>query len=367
MADQDLDRSEAATPFKLQKARAQGQTARSVDVVGSAVFLAGVAWLTWQGGAAWQALLEAARLPLLYAGEGRQGLSAWWPLVTQLVTASARLLAPLFAALMGAAIVASMAQTGAVLSFEPLRMDFSRLNPVTGLQRICSLRTLFNGARACVKLVLLALVAWFALRSLFPQFHALGNLSAGGFVQLLLQDLGSLGWKMGLALALVGCADLAFTRREFGQRMRMSRRELKEEYRHREGDPRIRGRLRELRREMLKRSQSVQNTREADVVLTNPTHYAVALRYVHGEMDAPRVIAKGAGQLAAAMREMAARHRVVVVQNPPLARRLYREAPLDATIPASFHAEVARIIVWVLAARRRREAAAAAALAGAAA
>jgi flagellar biosynthesis protein FlhB len=101
----------------------------------------------------------------------------------------------------------------------------------------------------------------------------------------------------------------------------------------------------------------VKNTRTADVVLTNPTHYAVALRYVHGEMDAPKVVAKGAGQLAAAMREIAARNRVVVVQNPPLARRLFREAAIDEYLPRSFHVEVARIIVWVFAMRQQRQAA----------
>jgi flagellar biosynthetic protein FlhB len=178
------------------------------------------------------------------------------------------------------------------------------------------------------------------------------------FVRILLANAASLGWKMALALGVIAAADLLFTRREFTRNMRMSRRELKEEFRQREGDPRIRARLRELRRELLQRSQSLRNTRDADVVLTNPTHYAVALRYVHGDMPAPRVVAKGAGQLAAAMREIAARHRVVVVQNPPLARRLFREAPLDAYLPASFHAEVARIIVWVLAARQRQAAAA---------
>jgi flagellar biosynthetic protein FlhB len=97
----------------------------------------------------------------------------------------------------------------------------------------------------------------------------------------------------------------------------------------------------------------LRNTRDADVVLTNPTHYAVALQYRHGEMEAPRVVAKGAGQLAAAMRAIAGRHRIVVVQNPSLARRLFREAAIDAYLPANFHAEVARILVWVLAMRQR--------------
>lgn len=355
MAEQDLDRSEAATPFKLQKAREKGQTPRSVDLVGSAVFLAAVTWLIWQGVDAWQALVRIAQVPLRRLGQLQEGDGVLWALVAQLAAEAAGALWPLLLVTMLAAILASIAQTGVVFSFDPLRADFSRLNPALGFKRIFSLRTLFDGGRACVKLAVLSLAAWLALAALLPQFPALTAVAPAEFARLLVQDAGSLGLRIALALALVACADLAFTRREFGQRMRMSRRELKDEYKNREGDPRIRGRLRELRREMLKRAQSLKNTRDADVVLTNPTHYAVALRYVHGEMDAPRVVAKGAGQLAAAMREIAARHQVVVVQNPPLARRLFREAPLDETLPASFHAEVARIIVWVLAARRARE------------
>jgi flagellar biosynthesis protein FlhB len=354
MADQDLDRSEAATPFKLQKAREKGQTPRSVDVVGCAVFLAGVSWLLWQGLDTWRALLRVAQLPLHRALQPELGVPALWSLVEELASGAMTALWPLLAALLLAAIVASIAQTGMVFSFEPLRLDFSRLDPAQGAKRIFSLRTLFDGARACVKLVVLSGAAALALAALLPQFAALSAVSAAEFTRVLVDDVASLGLRIALALAVVACVDLAFTRREFGHRMRMSRRELKDEYRNREGDPRIRSRLRELRRELLKRSLALRNTRDADVVLTNPTHYAVALRYVHGEMDAPRVVAKGAGQLAAAMREIAARHRVVVVQNPPLARRLFREAPLDASLPASFHAEVARIIVWVLAMRRAR-------------
>jgi flagellar biosynthesis protein FlhB len=359
MAEQDLDRSEAATPFKLQKARERGQTARSTEIVATAVFLVALAWLSWQGLDAWRALLALAQVPLLRAGELRGDATALWPLVSALITSSSAVLWPLLVALMAAAVASSVAQTGAVFSWEPLRMDFTRLHPATGFKRVFSGRTLFDGARACVKLIALGVVGWLALKALLPQFPALSAVPAAEFARVLVADVVGMGMKLALALAVIACADLAFTRREFGRRMRMSRRELKDEYRNREGDPRIRARLRELRREMLKRSQSLKNTRDADVVLTNPTHYAVALRYVHGEMDAPRIIAKGAGQLAAAMREIAARHSIVVVQNPPLARRLFREAPLDGYLPPAFHAEVARIIVWVLAARRERERAAA--------
>jgi flagellar biosynthetic protein FlhB len=218
-----------------------------------------------------------------------------------------------------------------------------------------SLRTLFDGARACLKLTVLCGVAALALFALLPQFHAIASLAPAVFLQTLQQDVTAIGFKMGLGLLAISLLDMLFTRGEFARKMRMSRRELKDEYKQREGDPRIRGRMREIRHDMLKRSKALKNTSTADVVLTNPTHYAVALRYVHGEMEAPRVVAKGAGHLAAAMREIASRHRVVVVQNPPLARRLFREAALEEYIPASLHVEIARIIVWVLAARRQAD------------
>lgn len=136
--------------------------------------------------------------------------------------------------------------------------------------------------------------------------------------------------------------------------MRMSRRELTDEAKNRDGDPRIRARMRELRNEMRKRSQSLQQTKNADVLLTNPTHIAIALRYVHGEMESPQVVAKGAGHLAAAMRQMAARHHIPVVQSPSLARKLFKELDVEHYVPPRMFAEVARIIVWVFAMRERQ-------------
>ncbi|MBC5785088.1 EscU/YscU/HrcU family type III secretion system export apparatus switch protein [Ramlibacter sp. USB13] len=351
-ADQDIDRSEEPTTFKLQKARDRGQTPRSVDATACAVFLAAVAFLAWQGAAALQALLRLFRSALVQvAGRSADGAG---PVFAQLVEGAAGILLPFLLVLVAAGAAAAVAQTGMVFSLQPLQFDFERLNPAAGWKRVFSRRTLFEGARACVKLAVLCCAGVAALLALLPQFHVLATLPAPAFLQAAWSDLVALAWRMAAALALIAAVDMLFTRRDFHRRMRMSRREWKDEYRHREGDPRIRARLRELRRELLQRSLSLRNTRNADFVLTNPTHYAVALEYRHGEMDAPRVIAKGAGQLAAAMREIAARHRIVVVQNPPLARRLFREVPLESSLPADFHAEVARIVVWVLAMRRQR-------------
>jgi len=360
MAEQDLDRNEAATPFKLQKAREEGQTPRSADMVSSLVFLGAMLYLAGQASELAEALLRLAQAALVQAAHARPA-AALWPLATQLASAAASALLPLLVLLPLVAVLAALGQTGMVFSLTPLHIDFSRIHPATGFKRLFSQRTLFDGGRACLKMLVLTLVAALALQALLPQFHAIAALPPAAFLHTLVQDLTALGMKLGLALVLVSAIDLLFTRREFGRNMRMSRRELQDEYKNREGDPRIRARLRELRRELLKRSRALANTRTADVVLTNPTHYAVALRYVHGEMAAPRVVAKGAGQLAAAMRQIAARHNVIVVQNPPLARRLFHEGTIDEYIPGSFHAEVARIIVWVMAVRQQRGSAAGAA------
>ena len=354
MADQDIDRGEAATPTKLKKAREQGQAARSADIVSAGVFAVAMVYVTWWGHDAFAMVLRACRRALVQALATPFSLEAAGALMRQLVWDSGAALLPFLVVLMAAGIAVSWMHAGWVLSAEPLKVDFERINPAAGFQRVFSLRTLFDTARSCVKLVVLVAVAWFALRALIPQLHHVAALPASGFLHTLVEDMGAVGLKMAIALLLVAAVDLLHTRMEFGRKMRMSRREIKDEHKNREGDPRIRARLRELRREMLKRSLALRNTRDADVVLTNPTHYAVALRYRADEMDAPRMVAKGAGQLAAAMREIAYRNRVFVVQNPPLARRLFREMAIEDPLPPAFHAEVARIFVWVFAMRDQR-------------
>jgi flagellar biosynthetic protein FlhB len=355
MAEQDSERSEAATPFKLKKAHDRGQVPRSTDLVSAAVFGAGMVVLAGSGWQVFTSVLQAARRTLLEAGSAAAPGARLEMLLHGLLAQAGALVLPWLALLMAAAVAATLLQTGVVFSLEPLKLDLTRINPATGFKRLFSPRTLFDAGKACVKLAVLTVAVWLALQSLLPQFQHLAGLAPAAYAQALLGDVSGLGLKLALVLALVAVLDVVFTRREFAQRMRMSRREMKDEHKNREGDPRIRGRLRELRRELLKRSLALRNTRQADVVLTNPTHYAVALRYVHGEMAAPQVVAKGAGQLAAAMREIAYRHRIAVVQNPALTRRLFRQVGIEDALPPDFHAEVARIIVWVFAQRAQRQ------------
>jgi flagellar biosynthetic protein FlhB len=351
MAQTDQDRSHAATPHKLDKAREQGQVAKSPDVIAAIVLATALLYMTWQGPTVWQQQFQLDHALMAQMGRVASSPETLWPLIQRFVGDTLRLAAPFLTALVLAAIIANVIQTGPVLSADPIKPDWERLNPVTGFKRLMTVRTLFLALRAILKLGLLGVVAYYALRGLLPQFFHLSALPPSAIVRTLLDDCASLGLRLTGMLALIALLDVLHTRREFAKKMRMSHREIKDEVKNREGDPRIRSRVRELRREMLKRSLSLRKTSNADVLITNPTHVAVALRYVHGEMSSPQLIAKGRGFMAAAMRTIAARHGIPVVQNPPLARALYQDLALNQHVHPAQYAQVARIIVWVFSRR----------------
>jgi len=308
-------------------------------------------FLNWKGWDAWRDLFRLDAAVLAHAARLEPGPAGLWALVSSMVHAALSMAVPFFVALLVAAVAGNLLQTGPVFSAQPIKADWSRINPATGLKRLFTVRTLFLGARSLLKLGLLGWMVYLALRALVPHFYMLSGLPPAGILRTLLSDIAGLGLRLSVMLWLIAIVDLVHSRRTFAKDMRMSRRELKDEVKHREGDPRIRARQREMRREMLKKVLALKKTRDASVLITNPTHYAVALRYVHGEMAAPQLVAKGAGALAALMRKIAARHRIPVVQNPSLARRLYRELKVEGSVPPELYAQVARIIVWVFALR----------------
>lgn len=365
MAEQDLDRNQPATQHKLDEARKKGQVAKSADLVSALVF--GAAMLYFHAGG-FQALTDQFRFDrLLLATATRAGRAdpVYWPAVVEAARHGAALMLPVLLLIMVAAMLANLVQVGAVWSTTPVKPDWQRLNPVTGFKRIFSLRTLFETFRALVKLAVMSLVVYFALAALVPQFHEIAGLSGLAFLKMLHADLASVGWKLALTMFVIALLDLGYTRREFAKKMRMSHREMKDEHKNREGDPRIRRRIRELQRELLQRSASIARTRDASVLLTNPTHYAVALRYEHGVMTAPVLLAKGTGVVAKVMRAIAARHGIPVVAMPSLARALHAEMRPDQPVPAAHYAAVAKIMIWVINTRRARQPAGAASSQGA--
>jgi flagellar biosynthesis protein FlhB len=355
--DQELDRSEGATPFKLAEARKRGQVAKSVEVISAAGLLVAAMMLISQGEAQFAELMRLCRRLFTRLLDGGALPPSGWGSVAMMSDAfasAALLLVPMLGAVLISAIVANVSQTGPVFSWHPVKPDWNRLHPVKGLRRVFSMRTLYVALLSVLKLVLLCWVGYVSISALAPQLGHSAHLSPGALMHSLWHDLPWLGAKMAAALCGIAALDWVMSRREFDKNMRMSRREIKEEFKQHDGDPRVRARIRELRREMMKRAQALRKTAGADVLITNPTHIAVALRYRQGQAEAPTLLCKGSGTVAAAMRAIAARHRIPIVRSPVLARALHAQTAIDAAVPVSLYADVARILVWVATARRQQ-------------
>lgn len=356
MADEDFDKSEAASAYKLERAREEGQVPKSQEVTGTLVMAVVIATLHARGleGVLHEFRFDSALVQrAAMARDGAQIMGLLATTLDHLVWS----LTPFLLTVMIAAVIGNVLQTGPMFAPKALKPDWTRLNPVTGLKQLLSVRTLFHALRSCVKLTLLALVVWYALTDLLPQFHHLAALPPRRYVETVLDDMGAIGLRVVIILTLIAAVDLLFTRRQFAQRMRMSKREVKDEHKQREGDPRIRQRQRELRQEMARKVGAISKAGGADVIIANPTHLAVALEYRHGQMESPRVVAKGAGALALAIRKVGRSQAVPIVENRPLARALFRQVGIGQHVPPELYADVARIMVWVLAMRRSRQAA----------
>lgn len=359
MAGQDkeeLDASEPATPFKLEKARERGSIARSNELAFAFVLLAcigctyglgiksidGIARLL-RGGlslSSHESLNEASALNFLYS----LGLYV------------VGVLAPVVFIIWVTALTVGVLQARGVFSTHPLTPDFSRLNPANGLKRIFSTKALHELWRSSAKITVIGVAMW-----LWAQRHVAEILRLPGQNPQTLERSGM--GLFGSALALLTCIiflfallDWGLNRREFMKKMRMSKREIKDEHKEREGDPRIKKRLRELRMAWLNRARQLSKVRSASVLLVNPTHYAVALEYRHGKMPAPVITARGAGEFAARMRKEAYRHAVPVVENARLARSLFALPDSQVLVPEEHFDATARVLRWVFATRGRESA-----------
>lgn len=354
MADQEQNRSEAATPFKLQEARKKGMVAKSMELNSLLAVAALLLVLYGWGGQVMRRVLTISQRLLEQAHEVNFELAHllhWLDLAT---IDALYALAPLFGALVAAGIVANVGQTGPIFTFFPLKPDLDRVNPVAGFKRVFTAKLLVEGLKSVLKLALFGSVLYFAVKGRLPELVRLGSASPAGYGRAMIGLVSAVIFRLACALAVVALADLLYTRWDFRNKLKMSRREVKEEVKRRDGDPRVRARIRELQRETLKRSTALGKVKDADVLITNPTHLAVAIQYVRGEMNAPQVLAKGAGELAALMRTIARKHRVMIVENKPLARALFTQAAFDGPVPEKLYPEVARLLVWVYAMRERQ-------------
>lgn len=354
MAEQEQERSQEATPHKLREAKKRGQAAKSTEANFAAILAAvvGVCFASGPTMAKRELAIAQSTLNNAVRADWSSGGMAHWLL--QLLADSLQALAPLLLAIVCAAILVNVAQVGGIFSFEPIKPDIEKLNPAAGFKRLFTMKVLYDALRSILKLALLTWVTWSILKHLMPDLMRLSYVDPHGHASLVLGNVGPLLFKLFLAILLIALLDVAYTRWDFAKKMRMSHRDITDEHKQREGDPRIRSRLRQLRNELLKQARAAHKLPEADVLITNPTHIAVALSYRHGEMPAPKLLTKGSGRLAAKMRAAARKHNIPIVENRLLARELFKRTNLDEYVPEDLYPRVAKILIWVYAMRKAR-------------
>ncbi len=347
-------KTEEATPRKLEEARRRGDVAKSSDVPQWASLAAASAMVVTCGG--WMARDLASRLvPFVMHPDAFDLAGGGVAVARQAMLAGAPIILSVLGAASLAGVAGNLIQTGFLFSPGKLQPDFSRVSPMQGFKRLFGIDGLVHFLKSFLKMALFGAIAWLVLRPHVGEFARMPTLELTALLPLTGQILKALLMAVLAVLGVGALIDWFWQRQRFLQRMRMTKEEIKEDYRQSEGDPHVRARLRQIRFERARR-RMMQNVPKATVVVMNPTHYAVALRYVAGETAAPQCVAKGIDSLALKIREVAEEAGVPVVEDPSLARALYATVDIDETIPREHYEAVAKVIGFVMQAAQRRRA-----------
>ena len=341
MADQN--KSEKATPQKRKKAREQGQVARTKELSSALAWSGAIGLLAWQVSDVprqWRGLLQSS-LDLSVREPMRPG----GPIMFWSAIGVLRWIVPILTTAWVLSFAGGVAQGGLVFAAEALAIKPERLNPAAKLKQMFSL----TGLSAILKSLLpFGVIIWIGVSTLTNHWPAIvhsSDLNARSYMSLLLGAMWDLCWKSGLVLLSWSAADYLLVWQKHESDLKMSRQEMRDEMKQTEGNPAVKGRIRRLQRQ-LRRRQMLQDTEKASVVITNPTHFAVALRY-EMDMEAPIVVAKGKDFLAQEIKEVARWHGIAVLENKPLAQALYHTVEVGSAIPSALYTAVAEILAFV--------------------
>lgn len=347
MAD---NRSEKATARKKQKAREKGQVVRSRDLASALTLLVSIAVISWQSHdwlSNWRDLFDR----LLTTGRVSE-LGLGTPIFYWTILSIGRGLAPLLTLAFAVAVLSHSAQGGFVFVTESIRPNWERFNPASNIGQLFSAAGLSRLLRSLVPFTVMAIIAASVFERDFARIAHAARLDSHSLLLELASMLLELSWKFGLVLLSWSGLDYFLQRRNYEQSLRMTKQEVKQESKDTDGNPLIRGRIRRLRRAMM-RKMLAKDVQRATAVITNPTHYAVALEYRPETMSAPVVVAKGRNLLAERIKQLARWHEIPIIENRVLAQALYKTTDVGQTIPPQLYAAVAEILAFLYRAQAR--------------
>ncbi len=355
MAEEDTgqEKTEEATPRRLERAREEGQVPRSRELSTAAILLAGSASLFAFGNVLGAGLLGIGRNAFRFDRAALQAPDAMLLELGAAGSAALWMLAPVFVLLLLAAVLGPAALGGWIFSARALAPKLERLDPVRGLGRMLSLRSLVELLKAIAKVLLVGGVALLLLWALRGELAAMATQPLEPAIRHAVTVLGWSGLALSASTLLIAAVDVPFQVMDHTKKLRMTMQQVRDEIKESEGRPEVKSRIRQLQRQFA-RSRMMAAVPKADVVITNPSHYAVALRYDAGRSAAPLLLAKGSDLVALKIREIAEANGVPVVSSPRLARAIYFTTELEAEIPAGLYLAVAQVLAYVFHLRNHR-------------
>ncbi len=340
----DPGRSEKATPKKRQEAREKGQVARSVEVNSAVVLLAALLTLRYAGPYMVDSMNQLAVFSYQNMNISLSMENVYSFAIFYMVQAF-KILAPVLGAILCVGLMANYLQVGVLFTVKPLVPKLSNINPMTGFQKLFSRRSMIEFVKSLLKLAIVGGIGYYGVKEALP--HLVPAMDMQGAEPL--KFVGTLTVKILtriiVALVVLAILDYFYQRWEYDENLKMTKQEIRDEYRQMEGDPMIKARIRQIQREMARR-RMFEAIPRADVVITNPTHVAVALEYKQG-MSAPMVLAKGERVIAERIKDMARKNGIPIVENPPLARALLKQCPVGAPISPDLFEAVAEVLAFV--------------------
>jgi flagellar biosynthetic protein FlhB len=340
------EKTESATPKKRQEAREKGQVAKSMELPAAFILLSAFLALYMLGS------FMKDRITRIFSDTYNHNLlmditiTNVNSLFYKLLIEGLILLSPIFVVTLLIAILGNYLQIGFLMTLDPLKMKLSKLNPIEGAKRIFSLRAVIDFVKSMFKMLIIGIILYLTLWGEKEKLLALGTVPLEQTVSYISSLTLTAGIKIGVTLAILAVFDFIYQKYEHEKSLKMSKQDILDEYKKSEGDPLIKGKIKERQRK-LAMQRMMQEIPKADVIITNPTHYAVALKYDSTNMQAPTVIAKGTDYIALKIKEIAKSHQIVTMENKPLARSLYAQVEIGQSIPADLFQAVAEVLAYV--------------------
>lgn len=347
------EKTEKATPKKRQDSRKKGQVLKSQDVTSAIVLLCIFLYLTFASGSMKEELISFFREIITHNMTAKTlSISSLMELYKDILMEMGKILLPIFGIAVIAAIGANFLQFGLLFTTETLKFDLKKIDPIKGMKRIFSIRAIVELLKSILKISLIGTTTFSILYFNIEDVLSLSHKTPGTALITVARLVAYMGIAAAVVLLFISILDYMYQKFDYEKNLRMSKQDIKDEYKNVEGDPLIKSKIKQRQREMAMR-RMMQEVPDADVVITNPTHYAIALKYDEDEMDAPKVVAKGTDFVAQKIKLIAKENDVAMVENRPLARAMYDQVQIGGRIPEEFFKAVAEVLAYVYRMKRK--------------